>query len=814
MNRSNMSRLASVIVAGSLLFGLLSPGPVDAKPVTDLTVDVWMDKGGKGEGAPGGEYGLGETPVIYFSVSIGCHARISLTGPDGTNAWESQAMYGPVYQITLGVAEAADIGQWNVVLDATTSTGDQHASDAVSFTVVGPSTTTPSQTQIDAPNETEPTDSAPTPFIPEPSSSPESGSTPQSASTSARNSFTALDALKALKMVEGALSPDVAMDADSDGRLTLDDARLVLRWAIENRARLALERHVMQMQMVAPNTWDVSHERITGIASPAEGIVIETADMQLTVPPGAVLEDTEIVIKRLNEPPPFLEYKAEYAEAPWAMAFGPVHDFGPEGLEFQEPVQIVLSYDETMLPVGTTEENIVPVYFNGVDWISMPAIVDTELNTVSMRTSSFPGQFIEFTVVFGVKLAIATGTAVLVWAYGGGGEAVVSQVAKDPVYNGNAADYIVPNDPVVAQYAQKVAVEVGKNKYGSFGDEAELANIMKNNPVAGERLIRFDFGKPIPYGPVYQVSENWGNDWLKPAEYANGGMKGDCKNIANFYCSVLRNLKMNAKCVDGYMLKGQRHAWVEVEIDGKAYYIGDSGELTPLEDAVKELKLTRPPAGVNGQGFMWDENGQVPYEDEWWKKLPPEPQAPQPQQPQNQQSQAAPPDADECLVSIRCRVCSSVTGELRCLDENTGYLMKGTLSQSGSGYVFEGSDRSESSAGVIESSLTVWLDGSCSEVTSFEVFTSGVSSDEFVTVTIKGGNLERSSEIENQAQSGGLSGHVYGTQGFDTCGHITTMETNQGNITYECNADSRILVILGQDLSGQLLAQANAAPPA
>ena len=812
MNRGNMSRLASVIVAGSLLFGLVPPGPVDAKPVTDLTVDVWMDKGGQGEGKPGGEYNLGETPVIYFSVSIGCHAQISLKGPDGTNAWESQAMYGPVYQITLGVAEAADIGQWNVVLEAETSTGDQRASDAVSFAVVGPSTM-PSQPPGDATPETEPTDTTPTPPISTPSSSPQPGSTTQSTSTSARKSFTALDALKALKMAEGALSPNVAMDADSDGSLTLDDARLVLKWAIENRARLALERHVMQMQMVAPNTWDVSHERITGIASPAEGIVIETADMQLTVPLGAVLEDTEIVIKRLNEPPPFLEYKAEYAEAPWAMAFGPVHDFGPEGLEFQEPVQIVLSYDETMLPVGTTEENIVPVYFNGVDWISMPAIVDTELNTVSMRTRSFPGQFIEFTVVYGVKLAIATGAAVLVWAYGGGGEAVVSQVAKDPVYWGSAAEYVTPNDPKVVEYAQKVVADVGNRKYASFGDEAELAVLMRDNPVAGERLIRFDLAKR-PIGPDYQVSQTSGNDWQKPADYANGGMKGDCKNIANFYCSVLRNLKMNAKCVDGYMLKGQRHAWVEVEIDGKAYYIGDSGELTPLEDAVKELKLIRPPKGVNGQGFMWDENGQVPYEDEWWKKLPPDPPLPQPQQPQNQQSQAAPPDADECIVSIRCRICSSDTGEQRCYDETNGYLVKGTLSQSGSEYRFEGSNRQESSQGVIETALTVMFDDSCSEVTSFELFTTGMGNDEFVTITIKGEDLRQSPAIEALVQSDGLSGEVYGVQGFDTCSHITTMKTNQGNITYECNPDSMIAVVLGNDLSGQLLAQANAAPPA
>lgn len=613
------STLGKILVVALTICLLVTAVPVKsafAKPVPNLTVDVWMDKGGQGQGMSGGQYSLGEIPTIYWTASIGCQTRLTLSGPDGTSYWEQPAMYGPVYQKTLGDAEQSDIGQWTVTLQAMTTTGGLTASDTTSFTVVGPSAPPPAPTPTPTiPSSPPPTLSPATTPSTTPSTTPGSSSAP--ATSSLRTAATILEALKASKMVEGALPVSLTLDANNDGRVTIDDARLILQWAIENKARLSLEQYVVKMEMAAPNTWDVPYEPITGVATPEQGAVIQTDGMKLTIPPGAVSADTQIIVKELKQPPPFLSYKTEYSTSPWVMAFGTVYDFGPEGLEFQQPVQIILSYDETMLPPGSSEESIVPVYFNGVDWISMPAGVDTQRNTVSIRTSSFPGQFIEFTAWGLTKAALATGSAIAVWYYGGGGEAVVSQWAKDPVYYGKAAEYVRPGDSVVRQFAERVIAETGKNKFESFGSEAELAEIMKN-PMAGERLIRFNFGRKATLGPNYTKSDSWANDWLRPADYAAGDLKGDCKNIANFYCSVLRNLEMNAKCVDGYM-NGGRHVWVEVEIDGKAYYLGESGELAPLEDSVKKLKLTRP-KGVEGQGFMWDENGQVPYKENWWEK--------------------------------------------------------------------------------------------------------------------------------------------------------------------------------------------------
>jgi hypothetical protein len=42
-----------------------------------------------------------------------------------------------------------------------------------------------------------------------------------------------LDALIALKMAQGSMPLDLNYDADGDGQVTPDDARLILRWSVQ-----------------------------------------------------------------------------------------------------------------------------------------------------------------------------------------------------------------------------------------------------------------------------------------------------------------------------------------------------------------------------------------------------------------------------------------------------------------------------------------------------------------------------------------------------------------------------------------------------
>jgi hypothetical protein len=76
-----------------------------------------------------------------------------------------------------------------------------------------------------------------------------------------------------------------------------------------------------------------------------------------------------------------------------------------------------------------------------------------------------------------------------------------------------------------------------------------------------------------------------------------------------------------------------------------------------------------------------------------------------------------------------------------------------------------------------------------------------------VEIVITGKNLNRWQEGDRLLQSDGLSGYSYGTKGTDTCSHITAIETNQGKITHSCNANSIIILVLGNDLSSQIMGQ-------
>jgi len=44
---------------------------------------------------------------------------------------------------------------------------------------------------------------------------------------------TELDALLAVKMASGGMAPDLSLDVDRDGRVTVDDARLILIWSVQ-----------------------------------------------------------------------------------------------------------------------------------------------------------------------------------------------------------------------------------------------------------------------------------------------------------------------------------------------------------------------------------------------------------------------------------------------------------------------------------------------------------------------------------------------------------------------------------------------------
>ena len=107
-------------------------------PPTPLTVDVWTNKGGQGANMPGGRYKVSEEVTIYWKANRDCQASITISGP--TTGYPGQLVdavldAGKNYEWSLGKAEEADIGQWEVTIDAGTE-GGQYSSDSTSFTIV------------------------------------------------------------------------------------------------------------------------------------------------------------------------------------------------------------------------------------------------------------------------------------------------------------------------------------------------------------------------------------------------------------------------------------------------------------------------------------------------------------------------------------------------------------------------------------------------------------------------------------------------------------------------------------------------------
>jgi hypothetical protein len=775
-------RIITFILLLTLLLTCMPAGQVAARPVSKLTVDVWTSKGGQGANMSGGQYNLGEQVVIYFTASIGCRVQVIWSGPGGSNSWEQSAMYGPTYQIPLGFAESVDIGQWQVVLNAITSTGDQTASDTTMFSIVGPAPT-PYQPPVSIPSQppamtpTQPAEPEPEP---EPVPQPEPEPQPQPASTVTRSNVTELDSLKALKMAEGALTQDLALDVDNDGTITREDAAFILKWVLENKVRLVLEHHVADVQMVAPDNINLPSVPITGIATPNGGAAIESDGMKLTIPPGAVSQNTEIVVKKFTESPlpPLPE---QTISEPHLVVISEAYDFGPAGLEFQQPVTITLSYEENDLPHNVDEKYIRAAYFNGKAWVIIPGIRNTDSNTVSVKVSGFPGE----ALTLGVVLA---GVTLLGWVTGEL-DAFYGWVKGDPVTNGNANEYVTPYNTTVQQYAEKVVI---KNKGNtSFSNVQELRELLKSSGLdegKGMLEMRFDINGKIKDPPYTDPA-----DWLKPADYFNSGMtEGDCNDTACAYASVLRAKGINAKCVVGHTKRGgnyERHVWVEFEVDGKPYFIGDEGNIQPLAFAEKELLLERPEQ--KDEGFMWDETGMVRYQANWWESI----------------------DLSKftaCVIktSLNCQY-KDVSGQ-----ESRVGLVNNDLSQtigfgSFKGNTFTGSYSEDMSKGnILRHECTITLDPSGSKIIEFEGTKEIVGAPHVLHFKITGGDIKRRKDLETQLGSATGAGYLYVIEGTEACSRITSFKSGSAGsgesrelISHECNANSYIQVIFLEQLA-------------
>jgi len=207
----------ALIVLALCIMLAVSPVAVSAQS-GELGIDVWTNKGGEGPAQSGGSFSVDEELIVYIWASHDCYASIAIGPANGepTSYLDAQLQGGATVSIVPRQTGTELLGTWAVTVDAASMVGSQYASDYVVFSV---------ETAAPFPTTAPPPTTTPAPAPPP--------TTPPSAGLLSPDNATALDALIALRMAEGSLPVDLEFDVDGNGQVNLDDARQILRWAVQ-----------------------------------------------------------------------------------------------------------------------------------------------------------------------------------------------------------------------------------------------------------------------------------------------------------------------------------------------------------------------------------------------------------------------------------------------------------------------------------------------------------------------------------------------------------------------------------------------------
>ncbi len=121
-----------------------------------------------------------------------------------------------------------------------------------------------------------------------------------------------------------------------------------------------------------------------------DDITIESEDGECWVTIGegttGLTEDgdplTEISIVQIEEPPPLPE------DSP-ASVIGLAYDIEPDGATFSPPITLTFTYDESLVPEGVAEVNLVIAIWDeeAGEWIDLDCTVDADNNTITAEVS-------------------------------------------------------------------------------------------------------------------------------------------------------------------------------------------------------------------------------------------------------------------------------------------------------------------------------------------------------------------------------------------------------------------------------------------
>ena len=380
----------------------------------------------------------------------------------------------------------------------------------------------------------------------------------------------------------------------------------------------------VEWPMLGPTVIDVPTEEISNSVISSAGGVIQAGAVGVAVPGGAVAADTTIVITRLSAP--FHTDSSDVAD-PKAVSAVPIssaYDFGPAGVVFAKPVTITLPYDAGFGPEGIDPERVAIAYFNGEQWVIAGGTVDASKRTVSVQVQAFEGSTAMDVLLTGPggELLSASVNRVVDWYYG------PESVKDDPVSRGEAEKWITPKDPVVQKQAEKAVILDQNTKETKPLDDPDLAKWLEDAVNRGDKpTLAYEDSGGTRQGTY---DDGPGSNWQKPADYftsgaGNGGaLSGDCTDTTSAAVSVFTAKGFHVKGVFGYGGgdKHRPHAWGEVLIGNEIYRIDETGGLITPESNAFHFTEYQPPTDTADPRYksMWDDQGQEPYDKDWWKK--------------------------------------------------------------------------------------------------------------------------------------------------------------------------------------------------
>jgi len=228
-----------------------------------------------------------------------------------------------------------------------------------------------------------------------------------------------------------------------------------------------------------------------------------------------------------------------------------------------------------------------------------------------------------------VTAAVLVGTLIGGVVYGGikwwyGDEGTES----DPVADGNASQWVTPDDPVVQAQAGKAALRNNTTGETKPLDDPDLASWLESAASRGEKagLVYTDEGGNVAEG---RYNTGKGSSWQKPADYFAKGteelgpVSGDCTDTTVAAVSVFPAKGFRARGVYGYggCDKSRPHAWGEVVIGGKLYRIDETGYVINPESDPNHYTEYQYVTDADDPRYrsMWDDRAQQPYDPDWWK---------------------------------------------------------------------------------------------------------------------------------------------------------------------------------------------------